>query len=151
MLEFNDAPPGRLSGGQKQRVAIAGVLAMKSRCLVLDEPTAMLDPIGRKEVLWAAKKMNQEEDVTVILITHYMEEVTEADRVIVMDHGQIVMQGTPKEIFSRVEELESYQLDVPEVTRLAFELKESGVNLSDGIIRRDELVEQIMAASLSES
>ena len=151
MLEFKDAPPGRLSGGQKQRVAIAGVLAMKSRCLVLDEPTAMLDPIGRKEVLWAAKKMNQEEDVTVILITHYMEEVTEADRVIVMDHGQIVMQGTPKEIFSRVEELESYQLDVPVVTRLAFDLKGHGVNLSDGIIRRDELVEQIMTASLSES
>ena len=123
MIEYRHHSPNKLSGGQKQRVAIAGVVAMRPKCIVLDEPTAMLDPNGRKEVLKTVKKLHEKEKVTVILITHYMEEVIDADTVIVMDHGKIVMQGTPREIFSRVEELKEYRLDVPQVTMLAYELR----------------------------
>lgn len=131
---------GQLSGGQKQRVAIAGVMAMQPKCIILDEPTAMLDPNGRKEVLKAVHELNKKEGITVILITHYMEEVIDADRVFVMDHGEVVMEGAPREIFSRVEELKSYRLDVPQVTLLAWELKQAGVDLPDGILTAKELV-----------
>ena len=143
MLEYRHHSPNRLSGGQKQRVAIAGVVAMHPKCIVLDEPTAMLDPNGRKEVIRTVRALNEVEEVTVILITHYMEEVVWADRVIVMDDGKIVMQGTPREIFSRVDELKKYSLDVPQVTLLAHELKEKGVPLSDGILTIDELVDEL--------
>ena len=143
MLEYRKKSPGKLSGGQKQRVSIAGVLAMHPKCIVLDEPTAMLDPKGRKEVIEAARQLNEEEGITVILITHYMEEVVDADRVFVMDHGKVRMDGTPKEIFSRVDELLSLQLTVPQVTLLAHELKKSGIPVPDGIIRRAELVKVI--------
>ena len=129
-----------LSGGQKQRVAIAGVMAMRPRCIILDEPTAMLDPNGRKEVLEAVRELNRKEKVTVILITHYMEEVIHADRVYVMDSGNVVMQGNPKEIFSQVDTLKAYGLDVPQVTLLAYELKKSGVDVPDGILTTEELV-----------
>lgn len=130
----------QLSGGQKQRVAIAGVMAMRPRCIILDEPTAMLDPNGRKEVLEAVRELNRKEKVTVILITHYMEEVIHADRVYVMDSGNVVMQGNPKEIFSQVDTLKAYGLDVPQVTLLAYELKKSGVDVPDGILITEELV-----------
>ena len=143
MLEYRHHSPNRLSGGQKQRVAIAGVVAMHPKCIVLDEPTAMLDPNGRKEVIRTVRALNEVEEVTVILITHYMEEVVWADKVIVMDDGKIVMQGTPREIFSRVDELKKYSLDVPRVTLLAHELKEKGVPLSDGILTIDELVDEL--------
>ena len=143
MLEYRHHSPNRLSGGQKQRVAIAGVVAMHPKCIVLDEPTAMLDPNGRKEVIRTVRALNEVEEVTVILITHYMEEVVWADKVIVMDDGKIVMQGTPREIFSRVDELKKYSLDVPQVTLLAHELKEKGVPLSDGILTIDELVDEL--------
>ena len=143
MLEYQHHSPNRLSGGQKQRVAIAGVVAMHPKCIVLDEPTAMLDPNGRKEVIRTVRALNEVEEVTVILITHYMEEVVWADKVIVMDDGKIVMQGTPREIFSRVDELKKYSLDVPQVTLLAHELKEKGVPLSDGILTIDELVDEL--------
>lgn len=143
MLEYRHHSPNRLSGGQKQRVAIAGVVAMHPKCIVLDEPTAMLDPNGRKEVIRTVRALNEVEEVTVILITHYMEEVVWADKVIVMDDGKIVMQGTPREIFSRVDELKRYSLDVPQVTLLAHELKEKGVPLSDGILTIDELVDEL--------
>ena len=139
MTAYRTHSPNRLSGGQKQRVAIAGVMAMLPSCIVLDEPTAMLDPNGRKEVLEAVKELNRTEGVTVILITHYMEEVIGADRVFVMDKGRIVMQGTPREIFSRVEELKSYRLDVPQVTLLAWELREAGVDIPRGILTTEEL------------
>lgn len=132
--------PTQLSGGQKQRVAIAGVMAMRPQCIVLDEPTAMLDPNGRKEVLEAVHQLNRQENVTVVLITHYMEEVIDADRVVVMDDGHVVMEGTPKEIFSQVETLKKYRLDVPQVTLLAHELKQSGVDIPDGILTTEELV-----------
>ena len=132
--------PAELSGGQKQRVAIAGVMAMRPRCIILDEPTAMLDPNGRKEVLEAVRELNRKEKVTVILITHYMEEVIHADRVYVMDSGNVVMQGNPKEIFSQVDTLKAYGLDVPQVTLLAYELKKSGVDVPDGILTTEELV-----------
>ena len=132
--------PSQLSGGQKQRVAIAGVMAMEPKCIVLDEPTAMLDPNGRKEVLEAVHQLNRQENVTVVLITHYMEEVIDADRVVVMDDGHVVMEGTPKEIFSQVETLKKYRLDVPQVTLLAHELKQSGVDIPDGILTTEELV-----------
>lgn len=135
--------PNRLSGGQKQRVAIAGVVAMRPKCIVLDEPTAMLDPTGRREVLETVRQLNKEEDVTVVLITHHMDEVLYADKVIVMDEGRIVMQGTPKEVFSKVEELKKYSLDVPQVTELAYELKEEGINLPNGIITIKELVTEL--------
>lgn len=140
MIEYRHHSPNKLSGGQKQRVAIAGVVAMRPKCIVLDEPTAMLDPNGRKEVLKTVKKLHEKEKVTVILITHYMEEVIDADVVIVMDHGKIVMQGTPREIFSRVEELKEYRLDVPQVTMLAYELRKRGLNIPNGILRKEELV-----------
>ena len=143
MYKYRKHSPNRLSGGQKQRVAIAGIVAMHPQCIVLDEPTAMLDPNGRKEVLRAVRALNMVEDITVLLITHYMEEVVHADKVIVMDEGKIVMQGTPKEIFSRVEELKSYRLDVPQVTLLAYELKKKGLPLSDGILTIEELVNEL--------
>ena len=140
MWEYRSDSPNKLSGGQKQRVAIAGVVAMQPKCIVLDEPTAMLDPNGRKEVIQTVRELKQTEKVTVILITHYMEEVIHADKVLVMDEGKIVMQGTPREIFSQVEKLKSYRLDVPQVTLLAYELKKSGLDLPDGILSIEELV-----------
>lgn len=140
MTPFRHRSPNKLSGGQKQRVAIAGVMAMQPKCIILDEPTAMLDPNGRKEVLQAVHELNKKEGITVILITHYMEEVIDSDKVFVMDQGHIVMEGTPREIFSRVEELKSYRLDVPQVTLLAWELKKAGVSLPDGILTAKELV-----------
>ncbi len=143
MLGFRDRSPGKLSGGQKQRVAIAGVVAMQPECIVLDEPTAMLDPNGRKEVLQVVRDLNKQEGVTVILITHYMEEVVFADHVFVMDGGQIVMEGTPREVFSQVDVLKSYRLTVPQVTELAYELKTAGVPLPEGILTIDELVEAL--------
>ncbi len=144
MWEYRSHSPNKLSGGQKQRVAIAGVVAMHPKCIVLDEPTAMLDPVGRKEVIEAALKLNCEEGVTVILITHYMEEVIHADHVIVMDQGSILMQGTPREVFSHVEELKAHRLDVPQVTMLAYELKKKGLKLADGILTREELVSELL-------
>lgn len=143
MWEYRSHSPNRLSGGQKQRVAIAGVVAMEPKCIVLDEPTAMLDPVGRKEVIRAAQKLNREKGITIILITHYMEEVVEADRVIVMDQGKILMQGTPREVFSRVEELKEHRLDVPQVTMLAHELRKSGVNIPEGILTIRELADAL--------
>lgn len=143
MLEYRKASPNKLSGGQKQRVAIAGVIAMEPKCIVLDEPTAMLDPSGRREVIRAVGKLRKEKNVTVILITHYMEEVIDADQVFVMDGGHIVMHGTPREIFSRVDELKSYRMDVPQVTMLAEELRKRGLDLPRGILRREELVEAL--------
>lgn len=143
MYQYRKHSPNKLSGGQKQRVSIAGVLAMHPKCIVLDEPTAMLDPNGRKEVIRAVRALNQVEGVTVILITHYMEEVIYADRVYVMDQGRIQMQGTPKEIFSKVEELQALRLDVPQVTLLAHELKKSGIDLPDGILTTDELIQAL--------
>ena len=140
MTAYRHHSPNKLSGGQKQRVAIAGVMAMKPQCIVLDEPTAMLDPNGRKEVIAAVRELNRQEHVTVILITHYMEEVIHADRVYVMDGGNVVMQGTPREIFSQVETLKEYRLDVPQVTLLAHELKKQGVRIPDGILTTEELV-----------
>jgi len=144
MTAYRYKSPNKLSGGQKQRVAIAGIMAMKPKCIVLDEPTAMLDPNGRKEVIKTVLELNKKENITVILITHYMEEVIGADRVIVMDEGQIVMDGTPKEVFSHVEELKKLRLDVPSTTELAFELKQAGVNLPDGILTLDELVDNLL-------
>lgn len=143
MYKYRKHSPNRLSGGQKQRVAIAGIVAMHPQCIVLDEPTAMLDPNGRKEVIRAVRALNMVEDITVLLITHYMEEVVHADKVIVMDEGKVVMQGTPKEIFSRVDELKSYRLDVPQVTLLAHELKKKGIPLPDGILTIEELVNEL--------
>lgn len=143
MLEYRHHSPNKLSGGQKQRVAIAGVIAMRPKCIVLDEPTAMLDPNGRREVLRTVEDLRRQEKVTVILITHYMEEVIDADRVFVMDHGHVVMEGTPREIFSQVEELKKYRLDVPQVTLLADELKKRGLEIPAGILRKEELVEAL--------
>ncbi len=144
MLEYRRHSPNKLSGGQKQRVAIAGVVAMHPKCIVLDEPTAMLDPSGRHEVIRTVRALNEVEGVTVILITHYMEEVVWADRVFVMDDGKIVMQGTPREIFSQVETLKAYRLDVPQATLLAWELKHDGVDLPDGILTMDELKDELV-------
>lgn len=146
MYEFRKHSPNKLSGGQKQRVSIAGVLAMHPKCIVLDEPTAMLDPNGRKEVIRAIRGLNDVEGVTVILITHYMEEIVHADKVFVMDQGRIAMEGTPREIFSRVEKLKSLRLDVPQVTLLAYELKKKGLQLPDGILTTKELVEALRKA-----
>ena len=143
MTAYRYQSPNKLSGGQKQRVAIAGVVAMRPSCIVLDEPTAMLDPNGRKEVLKAVSELNKKENVTVVLITHYMEEVIHANKVYVMDGGNVVMQGTPREIFSQVETLKKYRLDVPQVTELAYELKEAGMPLSDGILTREQLVKEL--------
>lgn len=144
MTAYRLKSPNKLSGGQKQRVAIAGVMAMKPQCIILDEPTAMLDPNGRKEVIRTVKELNRREGITVLLITHYMEEVVAADRVIVMDEGKIVMDGTPKEIFSQVERLKAYRLDVPQVTELAYELKQKGVDLPEGILTREELMRHLL-------
>ncbi|MCI8710467.1 MAG: energy-coupling factor transporter ATPase [Dorea sp.] len=145
MLSYRHHSPNKLSGGQKQRVAIAGVVAMEPKCIVLDEPTAMLDPVGRKEVLKTVKRLREEKKVTVILITHYMEEVVDADKIYVMDHGKVVMEGTPKEIFSQVEKLKSYRLDVPQVTILADELRKRGLDIPAGILRKEELADCIGA------
>lgn len=145
MLEYRTNSPNKLSGGQKQRVAIAGVIAMAPQCIVLDEPTAMLDPNGRKEVLDTVQELRRRKHVTVILITHYMEEVIDADKVYVMDGGHVVMEGTPKDIFSQVETLKKYHLDVPQVTMLAEELRKKGLDLPKGILRREELVEAVTA------
>ena len=143
MYQFRNASPNKLSGGQKQRVAIAGIVAMKPKCIVLDAPTAMLDPLGRKEVLNVLHELNRKENVTIILITHYMEEVIDADYVYVMDGGKLVMDGTPRQIFTQVEMLKSMRLDVPQVTELAYELKKAGLPIKDGIIRNEELVEEL--------
>ena len=144
MLKYRHHSPNKLSGGQKQRVAIAGVVAMQPKCIVLDEPTAMLDPNGRKEVIRTAHELNEKKGVTVILITHYMEEVVDADRVFVMDKGKVVMQGTPREVFSQVERLKEYRLDVPQVTILADLLRQSGLDIPTGVLRREELVQAIL-------
>ncbi len=143
MYKFRNASPNKLSGGQKQRVAIAGIVAMKPKCIVLDEPTAMLDPLGRKEVINVLHELNQKEGVTIILITHYMEEVIDVDHVFVMDGGKLVMEGTPRQVFSQVDKLKSLRLDVPQVTELAYELKKAGLPVKDGIIRNEELVEEL--------
>ena len=143
MYKFRNASPNKLSGGQKQRVEIAGIVAMKPKCIVLDEPTAMLDPLGRKEVINVLHELNQKEGVTIILITHYMEEVIDADHVFVMDGGKLVMEGTPRQVFSQVDKLKSLRLDVPQVTELAYELKKAGLPVKDGIIRNEELVEEL--------
>ena len=143
MLEYRQQSPNKLSGGQKQRVAIAGVVAMEPQCIVLDEPTAMLDPVGRGEVLAAALKLRQEKGVTVILITHYMDEVVDADKLFVMSEGKVVLEGTPKEVFSRVEDMQKYRLDVPQATLLAHELKEAGLKVPAGILKKEELVEAL--------
>lgn len=143
MLEYRKNSPNKLSGGQKQRVAIAGVIAMEPQCIVLDEPTAMLDPNGRKEVLRTVHELRKRKNVTVILITHYMEEVVDADWVYVMDSGHVVMRGTPRQIFSQVDELKKYHLDVPQVTMLAEELRKRGMDIPKGILHREELVEYI--------
>lgn len=143
MLQAGKESPNNLSGGQKQRVAIAGILAMHPKCIVLDEATAMLDPMGRREVLQAVKELNRNENITVLWITHYMEEVVEADKVIVMNQGKIVMEGTPREIFSQVETMQRYHLDVPQVTLLAHELRKQGMSLPEGITSAGELVDAI--------
>lgn len=143
MSAYRFHSPTRLSGGQKQRIAIAGIVAMEPKCLILDESTAMLDPIGRREVLSTARDLNRQKGVTVILITHYMEEVVDADYVFVMDHGQVALQGTPKEVFSHEEELIEIGLSLPQVTLLGRELRKEGMNIPKGIIRREELVDAI--------
>lgn len=143
MLDYRTSSPNKLSGGQKQRVAIAGIMAMEPECIILDEPTAMLDPNGREEVINTVHHLNKEEQVTVILITHYMNEVIDADKVIVMEEGKIVMQGKPKEIFSRVDELKKYRLDVPQVTELAYELKKEGLDMPDGVLTIDEFADAL--------
>lgn len=144
MLQYRHHSPNKLSGGQKQRVAIAGVVAMEPKCIVLDEPTAMLDPNGRKEVLHAAHELNRKKGVTILLITHYMEEVVDADYVYVMDKGHVVMQGTPREIFSQVGTLKEHRLDVPQITLLADLLRQSGLDIPLGVLTREELVDAIM-------
>ena len=143
MYKYRKHSPNKLSGGQKQRVSIAGVLAMHPKCIILDEPPAMLDPNGRKEVIRAARGLNDVEGVTIILITHYMEEIIYADKVFVMDQGKIAMEGTPREIFSQVERLKELRLDVPQVTLLAYELKKNGLDLPDGILTTQELVQAL--------
>ena len=145
MYQYRKASPNKLSGGQKQRVAIAGIVAMKPKCIILDEPTAMLDPSGRKEVISVLHELNKRENVTIILITHYMEEVIDADKVFVMDDGKIVLSGTPKEIFSQAEYLKRLRLDVPQVTEMAYELKQAGIPLPDGILTKGELTAALTA------
>lgn len=149
MYKYRNASPNKLSGGQKQRVAIAGIVAMKPKCIVLDEPTAMLDPLGRKEVIHVLHELNKKEGVTIILITHYMEEVIDADHVFVMDSGKLVMEGTPRQVFSQVEALKELRLDVPQVTELAYELKKAGLPIRDGIIRNEELVEELKRINIA--
>ncbi|MDE6169208.1 MAG: ATP-binding cassette domain-containing protein, partial [Acetatifactor sp.] len=148
MYEFRKHSPNKLSGGQKQRVSIAGVLAMHPKCIVLDEPTAMLDPRGRKEVIRAVRALNQVEEVTVVLITHYMEETIHADKVFVMDGGRIAMEGTPREIFSQVERLKELRLDVPQVTLLAYELQNRGMKLPRGILTVEELADALSGSGV---
>jgi len=148
MYEYRKSSPNRLSGGQKQRVAIAGILAMQPKCIILDEPTAMLDPLGRKEVIKTLHELNKKENVTIILITHYMNEVIDADRIFVMDQGDIVMEGTPRAIFSQVERLKELRLDVPQVTEVAYELKKNGVPLKDGILSTQELLDGLNSARM---
>ena len=143
MYDHRESAPHQLSGGQKQRVAIAGIIAMQPECIVLDEPTAMLDPRGRAEVLSTIRRLNRENGITVILITHYMDEAAQCDRVVVMDSGEILRDGTPKEVFSHVEQLKSVGLDVPQVTELAYEMKKSGIDLPDGIISVDECADAL--------
>lgn len=145
MTKYRTHSPNKLSGGQKQRVAIAGVVAMEPKCIVFDEPTAMLDPNGRKEVIATAHELNRKKGVTILLITHYMEEVVDADYVYVMEKGKIIMDGTPRQIFSRVDELKEHRLDVPQITLVANELKKAGLDIPDGILRREELVDALMA------
>lgn len=140
MSEYAKHAPSKLSGGQKQRIAIAGVLAMKPKCIVLDEPTAMLDPVGRREVMETIEKLNREEGITMILITHYMDEAVRADRVFVIDDGDLVMEGTPKEIFSQVERLQAYGLDVPQVTEVTYLLRKEGIDLPEDILTTEEMV-----------
>lgn len=147
MYEYRKYSPNKLSGGQKQRVSIAGVIAMHPKCIILDEPTAMLDPNGRKEVIRAVRALNDVEGITVVLITHYMEEIIHADMVFVMDQGHVAMEGTPREIFSRVDELKELRLDVPQVTLLAHELRQKGVNLPEGILTIEEFTGALMAVS----
>ena len=142
MLKYRYQSPNKLSGGQKQRIAIAGIMAMKPKCIILDEPTAMLDPVGRREVIRTVQELNKKENVTVILITHYMDEVTVADKVFVMDKGRVVMQGTPRQIFSQVDRLKQYRLDVPQVTQLAYELRREGVPMPEGILTVEEFTEE---------
>lgn len=144
MTKYRNHSPNKLSGGQKQRVAIAGVMAMEPKCIVFDEPTAMLDPNGRKDVIRAAHELNRKKGVTVLLITHYMEEVVDADYVYVMENGKIIMDGTPRQIFSRVDELKEHRLDVPQMTLLADELRKSGLSIPQGILTREELAEAIL-------
>jgi energy-coupling factor transport system ATP-binding protein len=143
MTEYAHHGPHLLSGGQKQRVAIAGVLAMKPECIILDEPTAMLDPSGRKEVLDTIKRLNKKEGITIVLITHFMEEAVNADRVVVMDDGKVALEGTPKEVFSQVKEVKKLGLDVPQMTELACELKEKGMDIRSDILTIEEMVEAI--------
>ncbi len=143
MWQYRDHSPNKLSGGQKQRVAIAGVMAMEPECIVADEPTAMLDPVGRQEVIEALHQLNREKHVTVILITHYMEEVVNADKVFVMHNGKVSLQGTPREVFSKVDRLKELSLDVPQVTLLAYELKKAGLDIKDGILTRQELIDSL--------
>lgn len=143
MYDFRLSNPTKLSGGQKQRVAIAGIVAMKPKCIILDEPTAMLDPNGRKEVIEVLHELNKKENVTIILITHYMEEVIDADKVYVMNEGKLVMQGKPREIFSKVEKLKELRLDVPQVTELAYELSKEGLDIKQGILTTEELIDEL--------
>ena len=143
MYDYRESSPNKLSGGQKQRVSIAGVLAMHPKCIIMDEPTAMLDPQGRREVIRAARALNDVEGITIILITHYMEEAIYSDRIYVMDAGRVVMEGTPKEIFSKTEEPKAHKLTIPQVTAVAVALKEAGLNLPDGILSRKELVAEL--------
>lgn len=150
MSQYKEHAPHMLSGGQKQRIAIAGVLAMKPDVLVMDEPTAMLDPEGRREILETVKKLNRDEGMTVVMITHFMEEAAQADRVVVIDHGKIIMQGMPKEVFSRVEELKKIGLDVPQATELAYLLKKSGFDFDADILTADECVDKILSVYQNE-
>ncbi len=144
MTAYRLKSPNKLSGGQKQRVSIAGVMAMKPKCIILDEPTAMLDPNGRKDVIRTVHELNRREKITVLLITHYMEEAVDADRIVVMDEGKVVMDGSPREIFSRVKELKQYSLDVPQVTELADELAEAGLPITRGVLTMDELLSELV-------
>lgn len=150
MTEYMTHSPNLLSGGQKQRIAIAGVLAMRPECIILDEPTAMLDPVGRKEVLETIYKLNKEENITIIHITHYMEEAIKADRVIVMDHGQIVIDGKPKEVFSQVNQLKQLGLDVPQATEMAYYMQKQGIDISTEILSIEEMVDKIWQLFLTE-
>lgn len=144
MTAYRFSSPNALSGGQKQRIGIAGILAMKPKCILMDEPTAMLDPSGRREVLDTVHELNEKENITVVLITHYMEEAAKADRVIVMDGGTVVMDGTPREVFGRMDELENIRLTVPEVTELSHLLRKSGVNIPEVVLTKDELVDALL-------